>query len=73
MIKNPPANAKDMSLSPGPGKSHMQVSLWTETTEAHTHRACAPQQEKTTAVRSLSTKMKHKPCLSELEKAHVQQ
>ena len=24
MINNPPANAKDMSLSPAPGRSHMK-------------------------------------------------
>ena len=55
-IKNPPANAGDTGSSPGPGRSHM---LWSNkarasqllsphatTTEAHTPRACALQQEK---------------------------
>ena len=26
VVKNPPANAGDMSLSPGPGRSHMSQS-----------------------------------------------
>ena len=28
MVKNPPANAGDMGLSPGPGGSHMSQSNW---------------------------------------------
>ena len=36
LVKNPPANAGDMDLIPGPGKSHMlqgQLSLWATTAE----------------------------------------
>ena len=33
MVKNLPANARDMGLSPGPGRSHM---LWS-------NQVCAPQ------------------------------
>ena len=48
MVKNPPANAGDTGLSPGPGRSHIaeQLSPQAKTTEAHTPRARAPQQEK---------------------------
>ena len=28
VVKNPPANAGDMGLSPGPGRSHMLWSNW---------------------------------------------
>ena len=28
MVGNPPANARDMGLSPGPGRSHMPRSNW---------------------------------------------
>ena len=28
VVKNPPANAGDMGLSPGPGRSHMPRSNW---------------------------------------------
>ena len=54
--KNPPANAGDMGLSPGPGRFHMPRSNWAHappllrpratTTEARAPRAHAPQQEK---------------------------
>ena len=33
VVKNPPANAGDVDLSPGPGRSHMPRS----------NKACAPQ------------------------------
>ena len=49
MVKNPPANAGHMGLSPGPGRSHVpaeQLSPCATTTEARVPRACAPQQEK---------------------------
>ena len=56
VVENPPANAGDTGSSPGPGKSHMPrsnqarvpqlLSLHAATTEAHTPRACALQQEK---------------------------
>ena len=68
MAKNPPANAGDTGLSPGPGRPHMPrsnsarapqllslrsrarepqlLSPRATTTEAHTPRARAPQQEK---------------------------
>ena len=41
MVKNPPANAGDTGLSPGPGGSHMPWS-----NKARAPRARAPQQEK---------------------------
>ena len=48
VVKNPPANAGDMGLSPGPGRSHMveHLSPCATTTEARPPGACAPQQEK---------------------------
>ena len=33
VVKNPPANAGDTGLSPGPRRSHMQLSLCATTTE----------------------------------------
>ena len=56
VVKNLPANARDMVLSPGLGRYHMPqsneartpqlLSLRATTTEAHTPRSRAPQQEK---------------------------
>ena len=46
VVKNPPANAGDTGLSPGPGRSHMPWSLCATTTEARAPRARALQQEK---------------------------
>ena len=56
VVKNPPANAGDTGLSPGPGRSHMTqsnsarapqlLSPRATTTEAHVPRARAPQQKK---------------------------
>ena len=46
VVKNPPANAGDTGSSPGPERSHMQLSPCTTTTEARAPRACALQQEK---------------------------
>ena len=56
VVKNPPANAGDMGLSPGLGRSHMLqsnearvpqlLSLCATTIEACTPRAHALQQEK---------------------------
>ena len=40
-VKNPPANAGNTGLSPGPGRSHVPQS-----NKAHVPRAHAPQQEK---------------------------
>ena len=33
VVKNPPANAGDMGLIPGLGRSHMQLSTWAATIE----------------------------------------
>ena len=33
VVKNPPANAGDMGLIPGLGKSHMQLGTWAATIE----------------------------------------
>ena len=38
VVKDPPANAGDAGSTPGPGRSHVQHSLWTTTTET-----CSPQ------------------------------
>ena len=56
MVGNPPASAGDTGSSPGLGGSHMPRSNWAlmpqllsprvTTTEAHTPRARAAQQEK---------------------------
>ena len=56
VVKNPPANAGDTGSRPSPGRSHMPwsskacapqlLSLRATTTEAHTPRAHALQQEK---------------------------
>ena len=82
VVKNPPANAGDTGLSPGPGRSHMPQSNTacesqllnpcTTTTEAHEPRALTLQRE-ATAMRSLHTTTKGSPCSLQLEKAHAQQ
>ena len=49
MVKNPPADAGDTDLIPGPGRfphASEQPSLCATTTEAHAPQAYAPQQEK---------------------------
>ena len=56
VVKNPPANVGDMGSIPGLGRSHVTrsnkahapqlLSPHATTTEAHTPRARAPQQEK---------------------------
>jgi len=53
MVKNPPANAEDMGLIPGPGGSHAvgQLSTCTTTTEP----APEPREERATTVRSPHT------------------
>ena len=49
-VKNPPANAEDTVLVPGPGTkithTAAQLNPSTATTEVCMHRAFAPQQEK---------------------------
>ena len=45
VVKNLPANAGDMGSSPGPGRSHEQLSPCATTTEAHAPRARAPQEK----------------------------
>ena len=74
MVKNPPANAGDMDSSPGLGRSHMPrsnkatepqlLSPRATTTEAHVAGAHALQQERPP---------QWEACLSQLEKAHMQQ
>ena len=51
MVKNPPANAGDMSLIPGPGRSHMpratkpgHLNHWAYMPKAHTLQVEAPPQ-----------------------------
>ena len=62
LVKNPPANARDTGLIPGPGRSHMdQQSLCTTTTKAWWSRACAPPQ-KTIAMRNPCTTMESSAC-----------
>ena len=78
MGKNPPANAGDMGLIPGLGRSHVLPGSWAGApqtpsshaarTEAHTSRARALQQE-ATAMRSPCTPMKNSPCSPQLEKS----
>ena len=49
VVKNPPANAGDTDLIPGPGRSHMGQSNWALAPQLlkHVHpTACAQQQEK---------------------------
>ena len=86
MDKNPPANAGDMGLIPGPGRPRMWQgnqarapqllkptleSLGTATTEGRVPGACAPQQEKP---RSLSTSTREGALThSHLDKAHAKQ
>ena len=60
MVKNPPYNARDTSLIPGPGK----LSLCATTTEAHVPGARALQQEKLP---------QWEACALQPEEAHVQQ
>mgnify|MGYP006996464672 CR=1 FL=1 len=45
VVKNPPSNARDTDLIPGPGRFHMLSPCATTTEPAHS-RAHAPQQEK---------------------------
>ena len=47
VVKNPPANGGDMGLIPGWGqRATGPLSPWATTTEAHTPRARALQQQK---------------------------
>ena len=57
MVKNPPANAGDMSLIPGPGRSHMpratkpgHLNHWAYMPKAHTLQVEAPPQWEVPAV-----------------------
>ena len=68
MVGNQPANAGDMGLIPGLGRSHMPRSAWAfasqllspraAATEASVPRARALQQEKPITMRSPHTAMK---------------
>ena len=47
VVKNPPANAEDMGLIPGPGRFHMQLSLCTATTKLTLWNPCTATTEAT--------------------------
>ena len=73
MVKNPPANAEDMGLVPGPGGSHM---LWGTKPVHHSYsarapRACALQPEKPLRGEVHASQLEWP--LLQLEKARVQQ
>ena len=50
VVKNPPANARDTSSIPGPGKSHI---VGATKPMRHNYRACAPQPPKAPFLPSL--------------------
>ena len=82
VAKNPPANAGDKSLIPGPGRGHMPKA---SKPVSHNYGACVqnywwPHAQCTysaareaTAVRKLSTAAQEQPSLATPEKAHPQQ
>ena len=61
MVKNPPANAGDTGLIPGPGRFHMPQDN------------CALPQEKPSQWEDHALQLESSPRLPQLEKAHVQQ
>ena len=42
MVKNPPANAEDMGLSPGPGRAHMPRSNYARAPQLLSLRSIEP-------------------------------
>ena len=70
MVKNPPDNARDMGLSPGPGRSHMPGSNYARAPQLLGLRSA---KREATAMRSQRTATKSSPCLPQLEKARAQQ
>ena len=83
MVKNPPAKAGDLGLSPGLGRSHMLqsneahapqlLSPRATTTEARTPRDRAPQQEKPLQWEARAPQRRVAPRSPQLEKARTQQ
>ena len=74
MVENLPANAGDMGLSPGLGRSHMPRSKWAREPQLLSLRVwslCSAIREAAT-VSGLRTAMKSGPRLPQLEKALAQ-
>ena len=74
VVENPPANAGDMGLSPGLGRSHMPQSNWAHEPQLLSlcvWSLCSATRE-AAIVRGPHTAMKSGPCLPQLEKALVQ-
>ena len=74
MVENPPANAGDMGLSPGLGRSHMLWSNWAREPQLLSLRVwslCSTTREAAT-VRGLRTTMKSGPRSPQLEEALAQ-
>ena len=83
VVKNPPANAGDTSLSPGLGRSHMprsnkpmRHSYWACALEPTSHNHWSPRTyspcfttREATAMRSLCTTTKNSPRSPQLEKS----
>ena len=69
VVENLPANAGDMGLSPGLGRSHMPRSNWAR--EPHLLSLCSATGEAAT-VRGQCTAMKSGPRSPQLEKALTQ-
>ena len=74
VVENQPANAGDMGLSPGLGRSHMLQSNWTcepKLLSLHVWSLCSATRE-AVIVRGPRTTMKSGPRLPQLEKALTQ-
>ena len=69
MVEHLPANAGDMGLSPGLGRSHMPWSNWAREPQLLSLRSAT---REATIVRGPCTAMKSGPRLPQLEKAFAQ-
>ena len=66
VVKNPPANAEDVSLIPGPGRSHIpgdSESQAPQPLKPECEESCSTTRE-ATAVKSPSTAIRQKPPLA---------
>ena len=76
VVKNLPASAGDVSLIPGPGRSHMPWSNYgcapLLSSSAATPEACAPQQERPLQWEAHAAQPESSPHSPQLEKPHAQ-
>ena len=76
MVKNPPAHAGDMNMTPGPGRFHMLWGNWArgpQLLKPSWSRASALQQEKPLQREAHTSQLESNSCLLQPEKAHAQQ